>query len=31
MRQKFVCDWVLHEDNDNMDDVIQHYDMLIKK
>ncbi|QCE05961.1 ubiquitin-conjugating enzyme E2 S [Vigna unguiculata] len=31
MRQKFVCDWVLHEANVNRDDVIQHYDLLIKK
>jgi len=31
MRQKFICDWILHEDNDSRDDVIQHYDLLIKK
>ncbi|XP_027908741.1 uncharacterized protein LOC114168203 [Vigna unguiculata] len=31
IRQKFVCDWVLNEDNVLRDEVIQHYDLLLKK
>ncbi|XP_027939956.1 uncharacterized protein LOC114194099 isoform X1 [Vigna unguiculata] len=31
IRQNFICEWILHEDNQNRDEVLQHYDLYLRQ